>query len=246
MEENDYDRFARIYNLHWGSFATSVYPILEHLVLRHLSGGSTVLDLCCGTGQLAARLTHDGHAVTGVDVSPSMIEIAETNAPGVTFHVCDARESLPAGQFTTVFSTFDSLNHIMTLAELTGVFANVRDVLADGAYFAFDLNMARAYEARWRGTFAYVEDDHVCVVRSSWDPARRTGNMNVTLFEAADDGWKRADVKLAQRCYEEHEVVEGLLRSGFTDVRSFSADEPIAPGCPTSEGRMFFVARVVR
>ena len=35
---NDYDRFARVYDLHWGSYATRVYPILEHLVLRHLPG----------------------------------------------------------------------------------------------------------------------------------------------------------------------------------------------------------------
>ena len=33
---NDYDLFARVYNLHWGSYGTRVYPILEHLVLRHL------------------------------------------------------------------------------------------------------------------------------------------------------------------------------------------------------------------
>ena len=52
-----YDPFARIYNQHWGHFATNAYPILEHLVLRDLPPGCAVLDLCCGTGQLAAKLS---------------------------------------------------------------------------------------------------------------------------------------------------------------------------------------------
>ena len=54
---SDYDRFARVYNLHWGSYAMRVVPILEHLVLRHLPEQAAVMDLCCGTGQLAARLS---------------------------------------------------------------------------------------------------------------------------------------------------------------------------------------------
>ena len=78
---NDYDPFVRVYNLFWGPYATRMYPILEHLVLRHLSGKAPVLDLCCGTGQLAARLTEDGYAVTGVDGSEPMIEVARATHP---------------------------------------------------------------------------------------------------------------------------------------------------------------------
>lgn len=50
---SDYDRFARVYNLHWGSYAMRVVPTLEYLVLRHLPEQAAVMDLCCGTGQLA-------------------------------------------------------------------------------------------------------------------------------------------------------------------------------------------------
>ena len=240
---HDYDLFARVYNLHWSSYATRVVPILEHLVLRHLPDQAAVLDLCCGTGQLAARLIDDGYGVTGVDGSASMIEIAKGNAPGAEFHVQDARHALPARKLAAVFSTFDSLNHLMTLEDLTRVFGNVCDVLADGGYFAFDLNMAQAYETRWTGTFAYVEDDHVCVARPSKDVLQRIGRMELTIFELGDSGWKRADLSLAQRWYAEDDVLDALRVAGFTDIRSFNGDEPIAEGCPTFDGRVFFVAR---
>ena len=240
---NDYDAFARMYNLYWGPYVTRMYPILEHLVLRHLTGEGPVLDICCGTGQLAARLTSEGYAVTGVDGSRSMIEFARDNASDAEFLVQDAREPLPARGFRAAFSTFDSLNHVMTLEDLTQVFGNVREALNAGGYFVFDLNMAEAYETRWKGTFAYVEDDHMCLVRSSKDVVRRIGNMELTIFELRTGGWERSDLTLSQRWYPEGDVLNGLRTAGFTDIRAFSADEPIAEGCPTSEGRTFFVAR---
>ena len=131
----------------------------------------------------------------------------------------------------------------MTLEDLTQVFANVREVLAEGGYFAFDLNMSEAFETRWKGTYAYVENDHACVVRSSKDVAQRIGNMELTIFELGDSGWNRADLTVTERWYAQDDVLDGLRVAGFSDTRSFSADEPIAEGCPTSQGRMFFVAR---
>ena len=243
LPSSDYDLFARVYNLHWGTYAERVVPILEHLVLRHLPAPAAVMDLCCGTGQLAARLSADGYEVTGVDVSGAMIEIAKANARGADFHVQDARRALPGRGFAAVFSTFDSLNHMMTLEDLTLVFRNVREVLGAQGCFAFDLNMATAYETRWHGTFAYVEDDHVCTLRSSHDVAARTGVMDLTIFELAGNAWTRADISLVQRWYAEDEILAALGAAGFSDNRSFSADQPIAVGCPTLEGRMFFVAR---
>lgn len=37
-----YDPFARVYNQHWGFFATKAYPILEQLVLEKLPPGCAV------------------------------------------------------------------------------------------------------------------------------------------------------------------------------------------------------------
>lgn len=240
---NDYDAFARTYNRYWGSFGTRVYPILEYLVLRHLPGKDSVLDLCCGTGQLAGRLVDEGYAVTGIDGSVAMIEIARQNAPGAEYLVQDAREPLPPCGFAAVFSTFDSLNHLMTLEELAQVFANVREALSANGYFAFDLNMAAAYKTRWHQTFVHVEGDHVCVARPSTDPARCVADLALTIFESRDGAWERKDVTLVQRWYAEGEILGALRTAEFRDVRSYSGEKPLYEGCPLHQGRMFFVAR---
>ena len=237
-----YDPFARVYDQHWGFFAAKAYPILEHLVLGNLRPGCAVLDLCCGTGQLAAELSRQGYLTTGLDGSKGMVEIARKNAPDADFVVQDARNIALSATFSAVFSTFDSLNHVMKLDELEQVFRSVFAVLEEGGYFVFDLNMEEGFQSRWRGSFEFVEDDHVCVVRSSHDANEKTGRLDVTLFELKGSGWLRTDFPLIQRWYEEREVRDLLREVGFGDLQSFDENEPILEGS-MHEGRMFFVAR---
>ena len=44
--------------------------------LARVSPGSSALDLCCGTGDLAFALAERGAETTGLDVSPEMLEVA--------------------------------------------------------------------------------------------------------------------------------------------------------------------------
>ena len=237
-----YDPFARVYDRHWGFFAAQAYPILEHLVLGNLPPGCAVLDLCCGTGQLAAELSGRGYVTTGLDGSEAMIEIARKNAPDVAFVVQDARHIALPGRFSAVFSTFDSLNHVMNLDELEQVFRSVFAVLEGGGYFVFDLNMEEGFRSRWRGSFEFVEEDHVCVVRSSHDANEKTGRLDVTLLELKGSDWVRTDFPLIQRWYEEREIRDRLRRAGFEELQAFDGNEPVLEGS-LHEGRMFFVAR---
>jgi SAM-dependent methyltransferase len=54
----------------------------------------TILDVGCGTGSLSVVLAGLGHTVTGIDLSPSMIALAQAKAAAqgfqIAFHVMDA------------------------------------------------------------------------------------------------------------------------------------------------------------
>lgn len=47
----------------------------------HAREGVSVLDLGCGTGHMAGRLSRAGHPVAGLDLSSAMLEAARRNAP---------------------------------------------------------------------------------------------------------------------------------------------------------------------
>ncbi len=238
---SDYDAFAWVYNRHWGSFATRIVPALEKLVLNALPSGARILDLCCGTGQLAHALSAEGFRLTGIDGSASMIAIARENAPDASFKVDDARSFAISGEFHAALSTFDSLNHVMSLAELTSVFGNVYRALSSGGVFVFDLNMEEGYRTRWRGSHGYVEDDHACIARSSYLPEERIGKVEVTMFFRRGDRWERSDVTLLQRCYSEAEILTALQSVGFVQVETYDGARDPGEDLSRYPGRNFFV-----
>jgi SAM-dependent methyltransferase len=93
------------------SFAAGAEAFIERLGLRP---GETLLDVACGTGNLALPAARAGARVTGVDIAPNLIVQAqrEARAAGrvIAFDVGDA-ECLPyeTGRFDTTVSMFGAM-----------------------------------------------------------------------------------------------------------------------------------------
>lgn len=66
--------------------------------------GEQILDLGCGTGQLAAQISESGAIVSGVDASESMIEAAKLNYPAIKFEVIDGTKLPYYENFDAIFS----------------------------------------------------------------------------------------------------------------------------------------------
>jgi SAM-dependent methyltransferase len=112
---------------------------VEQYTLRKLTGplqGESALDLACGEGHYSRLLRSWGAGtVVGVDLSPSMIELArrqETAQPlGIRYHVQDVR-SLEMGQpFDLVFAAF-LFNHARNYEEFLEMARAVARHLAPG------------------------------------------------------------------------------------------------------------------
>ncbi|MEN8113732.1 MAG: class I SAM-dependent methyltransferase [Actinomycetota bacterium] len=237
---DDYDAFAGVYDRHWGYFAAAIRPVLDRLALGNLPDSAHVVDLCCGTGVLAASLS-DRFRVTGIDGSSAMIDYARTNAPDASFIVADAREFELADTAAAVVSTFDSLNHVMSIEELADVFRRVRAILEPGGVFIFDLNMADGFDKRWRDGPSIADERDVVVGKMGWDPETGVANIDLALVERSDDGeLRRTDFTLTQRAYGEPEVTDALRTAGFEETQVFDGADDLNFG---GVGRAFFVAR---
>ena len=222
---SSYDPFAWIYNRHWGNtFLPVVLPIMDNLVLSKLPKNARILDLCCGTGQLAQQLKTLGYRVTGIDGSSEMLGYARENAPGVEFLQADARTFQLPHKYHAVISVFDSLNHIMSTRELKSVFVRAYEALRSGGLFMFDLNTETGYFYEWNGDFSIIEDDHVSVVRNIYNQKTRTADFDATIFRLKDKSWYRHDVVLYQKCHAPTAVKSILKSAGFTDIEVYGFD----------------------
>jgi SAM-dependent methyltransferase len=114
----------------FGEIAKSIETGAEEFVARlDLKTGMHVLDVACGTGNLAIPAAKAGAAVTGIDIAPNLIEsaIARAAAEGVEakFDVGDA-EDLPYddASFDIVMTMFGAMfapRPDVTAAELVRV-----------------------------------------------------------------------------------------------------------------------------
>lgn len=248
-EENehlDYEGLAWLYNAHWEDFGGRAMPAIEGLLLPKLPAGAAILDVCCGPGHLARELSGRGYSVAGFDLSEAMLRFARANAPEAEFFRADARSFTLPPIHQAAISTFDSLNHLMHLEELAGVFRNVYAALAPGGLFLFDLNTEEGYRSFWEGSFNIVAGDHACIVRCDYDEQQRTAEFNITIFRLREH-WERSDLRLTQRCHSEREVRSALRSAGFRDVRAYAyePDEGLFP--PDEEAvRLFFLCRKPR
>jgi len=236
---SNYDDFSFIYNRYWGGHTSStLFPQINDLFLSGLAPDSKILDLCCGTGHLVAKLSDANYDVWGLDGSEKLLAYARENAPNATFVLDDARYfNLPV-HFDLVVSVFDSLNHILTLGELKMVFERVYTVLKPNCVFFFDLNTERQYLNLWNGTYySIIEDDHVCAIRNRYDMDKKCATFNATIFRK-NGTWERSDVAVNQTCYSVEDIKESLIHVGFQNIMTRDLDMNLTQSSDVT--RIFF------
>ncbi len=238
----DYDAFAWFYNQYWCvEIPRQMLSVLDILLLPHLPAGARLLDLCCGTGQLAGALVERGFKVLGLDGSGAMLSYARRNAAGAEFVLADARQFRLSAVHHGAISVFDSLNHVLHLEELAELFRHVHDALIRGGLFLFDLNMEKGFQLHWRDYFSIVESDHVCLMRGTYEPHEGLARYDMTLFRLHEEGWRRADASIIERCYDETQIRRALGEAGFYEISTYDAEQDL--GLEDHVGRRFFRAR---
>jgi len=93
----DFDAAARVYDSWYETREGGFYDTLEKRALRRLVGpadvGDRLLEVGAGTGWWSRFFSDMGFAVTGIDISPPMIETARSKQiPRAVFRRADAHE----------------------------------------------------------------------------------------------------------------------------------------------------------
>ena len=219
------DDLAWVHHTGYAGYVTNAQTgIVDRLREHGLARGQRVLDIGCGSGLLARALLAEGYAVSGVDASPAMIELARAQAPAGDFlaiTVPTRRRPGEAGALPAadaIVSTGHVLNYLDSREDLALALVELAAALRPGGLLAIDLMTERYAEARdIRHPHARVEDDWTIVTRFS-RPAPHRFDREITVFRRVDGAWRRSDEHHSNVTFEVDAAVE-ILRAGGVDAR---------------------------
>ena len=108
--------------------------------------GDRLLDIACGTGLSFVAMLERGWQVTGCDISPQMLAIAEEKfGDRAELFVSDMRELPEVGEFDLIWALNDPLNYLLSPQELEAALDGMRRNLAPTGIAMFDINTLVTY-----------------------------------------------------------------------------------------------------
>ncbi len=204
-------QFAPLYEQE--EFTKNTVQEIDFLVQEFgLPPGASILDVGCGTGRHSIGLARKGYRMTGVDISPDMLEIARENATssGVEIDfVCSDAQSF------TVDKSYDGA--ICLCEGAFGLLGAADDPYEHDVAILNNINRSLKKGAKFITTLLNATR----IIRSSSDEDVETGRFQVvdlvtfTPVEIENGSGDREVIDLRERYYTAPELRRILVATGF-------------------------------
>jgi len=243
--------FAKAYNQKWSGFANRLAPKLLQFCQNHFPNKpAKILDLCCGTGQIALYFLQHGYEIIGLDASQPMLDYAKQNCAlyvagkKATFQQADAADFELDEKVDFAISTFDSLNHLANEEELQNCFHSVFHSLNENGIFIFDLNTRKGLQ-RWNGISIEDDAEITLINRGLLIEQENIAYVKISGFIRNENGaYHRFDETFFNRIFPLQQVETMLKKSGFDSIYfALGVQLEIPVTDPESHSRIFIVAQ---
>ena len=244
-----YDLLAPFYDSINSDIDYSLWAdFIEKIIERECSvRPELLLDLGCGTGKMTLELARRGYDMTGIDISPEMLNVARERAESEELDVLwlcqDMTEFELYGTVDVALCCLDGINHLTDPSSLKKTFALVHNYLSPDGLFIFDVNGKHKFENIYSDR-AYVmeEDGAVCIWQNAYNDKSKICDFYITLFKEEEDGsYTRYDESERERMYTCRALKTALISAGFEFIGAYS-DFDFSPATDASE-RIYIVAK---
>ena len=224
-QENAYARLAPLYEElsddcdyeNWSQY----FVMLVSGALQKDVAGLSGLDIGCGSGVFTRAFCRKGCLMSGADLSPEMLSVAEekTRKEGLRagYFQADVTKLKTLGKYDFAISSNDVINYVPK-NKLAAALKNVAKALKTGGAYVFDVSSKRKFEEKIDGKVSADDRENVTYLsfgRVQGDIA----TLDVTLFVRRKDGaFDRFDELHTQYVYTREEIESALISAGFEIV----------------------------
>lgn len=192
--------YDRILSAYYDSLITKYDHItkpLDALIKTYHPQPKRICEIGCGTGNILQHFLQDGRELSGVDVSKDMLTVARNKIPTAHFYQADASNFHIDQKFDLILSMYDTINHLTTFKEWTGMFASVAKHLDKKGLFIFDLNLDDRFRimASMPPVVKYMGNDFV-IRQVKFDATRKLYDFQFHIFQKQKQH--------VYTCYEKH------------------------------------------
>ena len=183
-----FDRLAPEWDQNLVIYEDKMERILD---AAHVEAGCSVLDVACGTGvMIDYYLARDASEVTGIDISPAMLQICETKYADETrvSLICGDAESVDLGRQYDCVMVFNAFPHF---PDPQGVIAHLSKYVASGGTITVAHDMGRKQlDSHHSGTASAVshgmmhEDDVAALFDERFDIIVKTSTVDLFIVTA--------------------------------------------------------------
>jgi ubiquinone/menaquinone biosynthesis C-methylase UbiE len=191
------------------------------MTMLNLPPGARILDLCCGQGRHGVPLARAGYRVTGLDLSPYLLEQAQSSSQRANVDISwvqgDMRRLPWQGRFDACLNLFTAFGYFEEDAENQEVLDQVCQILKPGGQFLLDVSnrdyhLLRLYPSTWQRT-----GKALILEETFFDPATCRFSTTFTWVE----GEKRESLTHSVRHYTAPELRSMLQRAGLVPTATF-------------------------
>lgn len=234
----DYDLLAKFYDRLMNDSSVRSKQVMR-CIERYGPTASSLLELGCGTGAVLCGLSAVG-SLTGMDISPNMLDVARARLPGVQFIEGDISCFDLGRRFDVIVCTYDVLNHLAEFNRWISCFACACKHLAEDGLFIFDINTIGHLNRVAREQPQVYEFDGNTVIINVSAKECSVYEWDVRIFEhVVDNQYRLYRSQVRELAVEIRQILEAIS----SDFELLNLADS-AGGTPDDESeRAFFVYR---
>jgi len=211
---------------------------------------SSAADIGCGTGTFARYLSDYGVPVFAVDRSKAMLAIAAQKNRGrnVSLLRQDIRKFQLPQAVDLITCNHDTLNYMLTNADLTKVFERCNEHLSLDGYLIFDIIVALQEEQPRRGSRQRLNIPYSCVAadgsllkipaqsvwNSVWNPQTRLNTVQIRFRVRRRHGESTEMHELHVQRWHSLSAIRGLIARSGLQLRGVHDAEDFGPVSPAT------------